>query len=89
MDKTRRLREITLLFFRESIASLALMQKDMEAYPHDEEARRRWLEEVRQFAARAEGLHNRWAQASLTPEHPAPEEPAPGSRQVADTPPPT
>jgi len=86
VDKTRRLREITLLFFRESLGSLALMQKDMEAYPDDEEARRRWVEEIRQFASRAEALHSRWAQVSLTPERY--ETAAPEPRQVHDTPPP-
>jgi hypothetical protein len=88
VDKTRKLREITLLFFRESIGSLALMQKDMDAYPHDEEARRRWVEEIRQLALRAEGLHNRWAQESLTPERPAEDVPEPEPRPMLDTPPP-
>lgn len=60
MDETRRLREITLLFFREAMGSLAVLQEDMEAFPNDEEARKRWMEEIRQFAIRAESLSHRW-----------------------------
>jgi hypothetical protein len=89
VDETRRLREITLLFFREGMASLAVMQEDMEAFPDSEEARRRWIEEVRQFAARAEGLHHRWTSVYMNIGKPKPDPVEARTVNYQDTPTPS
>jgi hypothetical protein len=65
-SKHLRLRALTLRFFERGLGSLALLRKDMENVPDSLEACQRWVQEIREFADRAQGLAEKWE--SLYPE---------------------
>ena len=80
-----RLRALTLKFFERGMGALAILRREFDEFPKDEEARRRWVREIRAFADRAQALAAKWEE--LFPEYRRESPSAPTrDRRHADTP---